>query len=129
MGTSTTCLLGRLLSNGKFWLKRARIDAAHLAADSPPLGPPVGPDGALLADLRIEQGIIRAILPAGESPCCAPGLCLDGGSVVPLNAPLNAGGRIGPGLPADLVLVTADGERLIMQGGQMVSGTDRLYTA
>ncbi|MBP2294468.1 hypothetical protein [Azospirillum rugosum] len=125
MGTSTTCLLGRLLANGKFWLKRARIDAAHLAADSPAETPSAGPDGFLLADLRIEQGRIRAILPAGESPCCAPGLCLDGGSV----RPLEADGRIGPGLPADLMLVTAEGERLIMQGGQMVSEPNRLYTA
>lgn len=125
MDTSTTCLLGRLLANGKFWLKRARIDAAHLAAGHSADSPPIGPDGFALADLRIEQGRIRAILPAGESPCCAPGLCLDGGAV----RPLEADGRIGPGLPADLALVTADGERLVMQGGQMVSEANHRYTA
>lgn len=125
MGTSTTCLLGRLLANGKFWLKRARIDSAHLAGDPPAGTPAAAPDGTLLADLRIEGGLIRAVLPAGESPCCAPGLCLDGGAV----RPLATAGRIGPGLPADLSLVTADGERLVMQAGQMVSGTDRRYTA
>jgi len=119
MSTSASCLLGRLLANGKFWLKRARIDAAHLTGDTPA----AGPDGVLLADLRIECGRIRAILPAGEAPCCAPGLALDGGAV----RPRTAHGRIGPGEPADLSLFPAESEgaseRLDIQGGQMVPAT------
>lgn len=120
MATSTACLLERLLSNGKFWLKRARVDAAHLAPDTPAFGS----DRVVLADLRIECGRIRAVLPAGESPCCAPGLCLDGGRV----QPLSGAGRIGPGEPAELSLVMEDGTRLDIQGGQMVPVTDCRYT-
>ena len=116
MSASASCLLGRLLASGKFWLKRARIDAAHLTGDTPA----AGPDGVLLADLRIECGRIRAILPAGEAPCCAPGLALDGGVV----RPRTADGRIGPDEPADLSLFPAESGsasgRLDIQGGQMV---------
>ncbi|WP_448205578.1 hypothetical protein [Azospirillum sp. sgz302134] len=113
MSTCTTSLLGRLLANGKFWLKRARIDAAHLAGDTPG----AGPDGCLLADLRIEDGRIRAVLPAGEAPCCAPGLALEGGAV----RPLTAEGCIGPGQPADLSLFPPECDRLDIQGGRLAT--------
>lgn len=112
MSGSICCLLGRLPANGKFWLKRACVAAIHLGGDTPP----VGPDGCLLADIRIEDGRIRALLPAGESPCCAPGLGLDGGAV----EPLSAGGRVAPGEPADLALSMPNGRRVVLRAGRMV---------
>ena len=117
MSASTCCLLGRLPANGKFWLKRARIDPSHLPAD-------VG-GGTPFFDIRIEEGRIRAVLPAGEAPCCAPGLDLDGGTV----APLHENGRVGPGQPADLTLTMPQGRRVDMQGGQMADGSQRTYDA
>lgn len=108
MSTSTCCLFKRLSATGKFWLKRARIDPSHLAP---------GVEGGPLFDIRVEEGVIRAVLPAGEAPCCAPGLDLDGGAV----APLLENGCIGPGRAADLTLTTPQGQRMDMQGGQMVA--------
>ncbi|MDQ2102025.1 hypothetical protein [Azospirillum isscasi] len=112
MSASTSCLLARLLASGKFWLKRARIESPDLGEGTPP----PGADGALLADLRIEGDRIRAVLPAGEAPCCAPGLCLDGGPVRP------RGGccAVGPGQPADLTVFLPDGLRLDMEKGRVV---------
>ncbi|MBP2315860.1 hypothetical protein [Azospirillum soli] len=109
MSGSTSILLKRLTANGKFWLKRAHIDPRHRMAE---MG-----EGEPLFDIRIEDGLIRAVLPAGGAPCCAPGLDLDGGAV----APLHGQGRIGPGQPADLTLTTPQGWRMDMQGGQMVA--------
>ncbi|AWK88736.1 hypothetical protein [Azospirillum thermophilum] len=63
-----SCCLSRLPLSGKFWLKRALVDAALLTGDTPP----PDPDGRLLADIRVEAGRIRAVLPAGEAPCCSP---------------------------------------------------------
>ena len=51
------------------------IDGADLAADR---------DGLTLVDLRVEDGRIASILPAGtEAPEAGPGLDLDGGIVLP----------------------------------------------
>ena len=110
--STSSCLLARLLASGKFWLKRARIDAPDLGEGAPP----AGADGALLADVRIEGDRIRAVLPAGEAPCCAPGLCLDGAPVRP------RGGctAVCPGQPADLTVIFSDGERLEMEKGRVV---------
>ncbi|WP_175429757.1 hypothetical protein [Azospirillum argentinense] len=110
--STSSCLLARLLASGKFWLKRARIASPDLGEGAPP----PGADGALLADVRIEGDRIRAVLPAGEAPCCAPGLCLDGAPVRP------RGGctAVGPGQPADLTVIFSDGERLEMEKGRVV---------
>ncbi len=112
--------LGRLPANGKFWLKRARVAAADLDLDLDldGGGPAAGPDGTLLADLRVEEGRIRAVLPAGEAPCCAPGPDLGGAAL----RPLAADGRIGPGQPADLLLITGDGRRVEIRGGEFRGG-------
>lgn len=112
MSASTSCLLARLMASGKFWLKRARIEAPYLAESAPP----PGADGALLADLRIEGDRIRAVLPAGEAPCCAPGLCLDGGPVRPRGACRG----VAPGQPADLTIFLPDGVRLDIEKGRVV---------
>ncbi|WP_188259662.1 hypothetical protein [Azospirillum tabaci] len=113
MSASTSaCLLARLLASGKFWLKRARIECPDLGEGTPP----PGADGVLLADVRIEGDRIRAVLPAGEAPCCAPGLCLDGGPVRPRGC-CNA---VGPGQPADLTMILPDGARLDMEKGRVV---------
>lgn len=114
MSGSSSGLIKRLTANGKFWLKRARIDPLHRALEG---GDGGAGDGAPLFDIRVEDGMIRAVLPAGGAPCCAPGLDLDGGTVTPLHGQ----GRIGPGRPADLSLTSPDGRRLDMQGGQMVA--------
>jgi len=110
--STSSCLLARLLASGKFWLKRARIEPRDLGEGTPP----PGADGALLADLRIEGDRIRAVLPAGEAPCCAPGLCLDGASVRP------CGGctAVAPGQPADLTVIFPDGARLEIGAGRVV---------
>ncbi|WP_186464720.1 hypothetical protein [Azospirillum brasilense] len=113
MSASTSaCLLARLLASGKFWLKRARIASPVLGEGTPP----PGADGALLADVRIEGDRIRAVLPAGEAPCCAPGLCLDGGPV----RPRGGCAAVGPGQPADLTVILPDGARLDIEQGRVV---------
>ena len=112
MSASTSCLLARLLASGKFWLKGARIESPDLAEGTPP----PGNDGVLLADLRIEGDRIRAVLPEGEAPCCAPGLWLDGGPV----RPRGGGGAVGPGQPADLTVILPDGARLELEKGRVV---------
>ncbi|HYH17633.1 MAG TPA: hypothetical protein VD995_03345 [Azospirillum sp.] len=98
----------RPFSAEKYWLKRARVplhavDADGLAADA---------DGTALADVRIEDGRIRAVLPAGEAPCCARGVDLAGGAVRPL-----AANRLAPGEPADLVVDCGPGGRVVLRGG------------
>ncbi|CAO3433960.1 hypothetical protein [Azospirillum doebereinerae] len=91
------CCLARIPANGKFWLRNAALD------DSLP------------ADIRIEEGRIRAVIPAGEAPCCAPGLDLDGGSVRAL-AP---GGSIAAGFPADLSVTLCGGRIVEMRAGHI----------
>ncbi|HYD70139.1 hypothetical protein [Azospirillum sp.] len=99
----------RSFSADKYWLKRARVPvqavdgAAGLTAD---------PDGTALADVRIEEGRIRAVLPAGEAPCCARGVDLAGGAVRPL-----AANRLAPGEPADLIVDCGPGGRVVLRGG------------
>ncbi|HEY0837243.1 MAG TPA: hypothetical protein VGE72_25245 [Azospirillum sp.] len=94
----------------KYWLKHARVPmdvvggADGLAADA---------DGTALADLRIEDGRIRAVLPAGAAPCCARGVDLAGGGV----RPLTAQGRLAPGAPADLVVDCGPGGQVVLRGG------------
>lgn len=94
---SSTCCLPRVPANGKFWLKNAVLACGTAV------------------DIRIEDGRIRAVIPAGEAPCCAPGLCLDGGAV----CPLGLGQAIGPQQPADLLLTLANGRTVEMRGGQI----------
>ncbi len=102
--TVTACGLARIPANGKFWLKNAALDGA----------PP--------ADIRIEDGRIRAVLPAGEAPCCAPGLDLNGGAV----RPLAADGRVAAGQPADLSLTLCHGRIAEMRAGHIPGLTARL---
>ena len=112
MSASTSCLLARLMASGKFWLKRVLIEPSHLGDGTPR----PGADGALLVDPRIEGDRIRAVLPAGEAPCCAPGLCLDGGPVRPRGACRG----VAPGQPADLTVFLPDGLRLDIENGRVV---------
>ncbi|WP_208852163.1 hypothetical protein [Roseomonas genomospecies 6] len=112
MSASTSCLLARLTASGKFWLKRARIESSDLGDGMPH----PGADGTLLADLRIEGDRIRAVLPAGEAPCCAPGLCLDGGPVRPRGACRG----VAAGQPADLTVFLPDGLRLDIEKGRVM---------
>ncbi|PWC34334.1 hypothetical protein [Azospirillum sp. TSO35-2] len=94
--SAPTCCLARIPANGKFWLKNARV-----------------PDA--LCDIRIEDGRIRALVPAGDSPCCAPGLDLDGGAVRRLDGdgPVEAGGT------ADLWVTLCSGRTVAMRGGRL----------
>lgn len=103
----------RLLSSEKYWLKRARMRLAQVADAAPELAASQGADGFVLADLRIEHGFIRAILPAGGAPCCCRGIDLEGACV----APLPAGAAAGSGSPADLVIDRSEGRRLILRNG------------
>ncbi len=97
-----TCCLARIPANGKFWLKNVALDAAP-------------PTGIRIADIRIEDGRIRAVLPAGDSPCCAPGLDLDGRIL----RPLTPAGRIEAGQPADLLVPLRDGRTVEMHAGHI----------
>ena len=107
----------RIPDNGRYWLKRVRLDASQLTGVTfAPSG-----EGAVMADLRVEDGHIRAILPAGEAPCCAPGPEVCGGRL----EPLDPDGRIGPGLPADLRLLLPDGVRLELRAGRPMDGAPR----
>lgn len=105
--TATACCLARIPANGKFWLKNATLDGA------PPDDLQMA--GIRMADIRIEDGRIRAIIPAGESPCCAPGLDLDGGAV----RPLDPDGRVAAGQPADLSVTLCDGRTAEMRAGRI----------
>lgn len=91
-------LTSRLTSTEKYWLKRARVPVDRLAGADPGLA--AGIDGTALADLRVEEGMLRAVLPAGAAPCCARGLDLERALVLPLDE----GGVIGPDRPADLLI-------------------------
>lgn len=103
----------RLPANGKYWLKRARIRFDPPAADWPAFSQDAGDDGTVLADLRIEEGRIRAILPAGSAPCCSPGIDLDGG-----RARGTGGDRaLVSGVPADLELSCPADARIILESG------------
>lgn len=106
----------RLPANGKYWLKRARIRFDPPAADWPAFTQSAGDDGTVLADLRIEDGRIRAILPAGSAPCCSPGIDVDGGRA----AGVGTGGPLTAGDPADLELSCSGGTRLRIKSGSLV---------
>jgi hypothetical protein len=84
-GLAVRAAYPRLPESGRYWLKRARVAladlrdgdlAGRLAGDG-------GADGTALVDIRIEEGRIRAVLPAGVAPCCSPGVWLDGRVVRP----------------------------------------------
>lgn len=89
-----------LPANGKYWLKRARLELSRTDGCDPALCAAAACDGTLLADVRIEDGRIRAVLPAGGAPCCCPGIDLGGGTV----RPLPGTARVAPGAPADLLV-------------------------
>ncbi|CAO3450753.1 hypothetical protein [Azospirillum largimobile] len=97
--SAPTCCLARIPASGKFWLKNALVH-----------------DG--LRDIRIEDGRVRALVPAGESPCCAPGLDLEGGEV----CRLEDGGPVMAGDPADLRVTLCGGRTVAMWGGKLESG-------
>lgn len=94
-----TCCLARIPANGKFWLKNARVH-----------------DG--FRDIRIENGRVRALVAAGESPCCAPGLDLEGGEVRRMGSdePVTAGD------PADLWVTLCGGRTVPMRDGRLEGG-------
>ena len=94
-----TCCLARIPANGKFWLKNARVH-----------------DG--LRDIRIEDGRVRALVPAGESPCCAPGLDLEGGDV----RRMEGDGPLVAGDPADLWVTFCGGRTVPMRAGRLEGG-------
>ncbi|CAO3435181.1 hypothetical protein [Azospirillum endophyticum] len=94
-----TCCLARIPANGKFWLKNARVH-----------------DG--LYDIRIEDGRVRALVPAGESPCCAPGLDLDGGDV----RRMDGDGPVMAGDAADLWVTLCGGRTVAMRAGRLENG-------
>ena len=103
----------RLLATEKYWLKRARVCLAMVPDAAPELTARVAADGSVLADLRIEDGLIRAVLPAGGAPCCCRGVDLDGACVMPLEA----GGSLRAGAPADLLIDRGLERRLVLRGG------------
>lgn len=94
--SAPTCCLARIPANGKFWLKNARVSEG-------------------LRDIRIEDGRVRALVPAGESPCCAPGLDLDGGTV----CRIDDGGAVSAGDPADLWVTLCGGRTVPMRAGKL----------
>jgi len=101
-----SCCLARIPANGKFWLRNAALDDSPSATDG---------RAGIRADIRIEEGRIRAVIPAGEAPCCAPGLDLDGGSV----RPLGPDGRVAAGFPADLSVTLCEGRIVEMRAGHI----------
>ena len=103
----------RLLATEKYWLKRARVCLAMVADAEPELGARTAADGSVLADIRIEDGLIRAVLPAGSAPCCCRGVDLEGACVLPLEA----GGSLRAGGPADLLIDRGAERRLVLRGG------------
>ena len=107
----------RLLATEKYWLKRARVCLANVPDAVPELAARVAADGSVLADLRIEDGRIRAVLPAGGAPCCCRGVDLEGACVVPLDED----GSLESGAPADLLIDRGAGagvaRRLVLRGG------------
>ena len=107
----------RLLTTEKYWLKRARVCLAMISGTLPELAATAADECSVLADLRIEEGRIRAILPAGSAPCCSRGVDLDGACVVPLKA----GGALCAGGPADLVIDHGPGRRVVLRGGAIMA--------
>lgn len=103
----------RLLATEKYWLKRARVRLASVPDAMPELAARVAGDGSVLADLRIEDGLIRAVLPAGGAPCCCRGVDLEGACTVPLDE----NGVLRSGAPADLLIDRGAGRRLVLRGG------------
>jgi len=73
----------RLPDNGRYWLKKGRVPLCLLADPAPDLVARADRDGLVHADIRVEEGRVRAVVPAGTAPCCGPGLHLDGGMVWP----------------------------------------------
>ncbi len=94
--SAPTCCLARIPASGKFWLKNALVHDA-------------------LRDIRIEDGRVRALVPAGESPCCAPGLDLEGGKV----RRMDDGGAVAAGDPADLWVTLCGGRTVPMRAGRL----------
>lgn len=94
-----TCCLARIPANGKFWLKNARVRDE-------------------LRDIRIENGRVRALVAAGESPCCAPGLDLEGGEV----RRMDGDEPVAAGDPADLWVTLCGGRTVPMRAGRLESG-------
>jgi cytosine deaminase len=70
----------------RYWLKDARVPACLLAGDPPG---PADRDGLVRADVRIEEGRVRCVEPAGTATPCAPGASLDGGIVWPCPADMH----------------------------------------
>lgn len=95
---------------GKYWLKRARLPSVRLP---PPLPVPPDGEGFCLCDVRIECGAVRAVLPAGEAPCCCRGVDLDGARV----CPLDPDALMAPGQPADLAIDGGPGRRVRLRAG------------
>ncbi|WP_051340686.1 hypothetical protein [Azospirillum halopraeferens] len=106
----------RTFCHDKYWLKRARIRVDRVTGAEP--GLVTAADGTAVVDVRIEGGCIRAVVPAGGAPCCCRGIDLDGGAV----HPLEDGGCIAPGRPADLRVEQAGGG-LVLRGGRPEEGT------
>lgn len=104
----------RLLATEKYWLKRARVCLAAVSDAGAELSVRCAGDGSVLADLRIEDGLIRAVLPAGSAPCCCRGVDLEGACVMPLVA----GGALCVGGSADL-LIDRGCERLVLRRGAL----------
>ncbi|MBP2301037.1 hypothetical protein [Azospirillum picis] len=104
--SAPTCCLARIPANGRFWLKNAEVCGGF-------------------CDIRIEDGRIRALLPAGDAPCCAPGLDLEGGAV----RPLASGGTVEAGEPADLWVTLCGGRTVTMHAGRLDDGKPQAEAA
>lgn len=103
----------RLPANGKYWLKRARIRFAPPPGEAPAFAAGAAADGTVLADVRIEDGRIRAVVPAGTAPCCSPGIDLDGGCA----RTLDGEGALATDGAADLELSPPGGTSLVLEAG------------
>lgn len=102
----------RAFAHEKYWLKRARVRLDRVEPAG--CGLSAAPCGTALADIRIEDGVIRAVVPAGHAPCCCRGVDLEGGSV----RPLHATSRLAPQAPADLHVTHARGGEVVLIAGK-----------
>ncbi|MGQ9365235.1 hypothetical protein [Azospirillum sp. ST 5-10] len=91
-------------------MKRARVPGDRIGGAAAGLVPQ--PGRAVLADIRIEDGAIRAVVPAGGAPCCCRGIDLGGAAV----CPLAEDGRIEPGRDADLRIDCPAGQVILRRG-------------